>query len=96
LLPVCDIIKATTIVVSRNLIITGNNTIVNTFGGGFVANLDIRRAITYSGLRFWEVAAALGCTDSAFSRRLRRELPQPEKEKIFSVVQALVVKRGEE
>lgn len=52
-------------------------------------NKDIREAIVLAGLRYWQVAAAYGCTDGSFSRKLRRELPAEEKEKIFSIIQEL-------
>ena len=52
-------------------------------------NQDIRQTATKSSVRLWRIADALGITDSSFSRRLRKELPQEEKEKIFSIIQKL-------
>ena len=40
------------------------------------ANMDIRRAAASAGFYLWEVAAEVGVTDSTFSRKLRRELPE--------------------
>ena len=45
-------------------------------------NLDIRNKISEFNLKYWEVAENLGITDSTFSRRLRKELPEEEKTKI--------------
>lgn len=52
-------------------------------------NKDVREAIVSAGLRYWQVATAYGCTDGTFSRKLRRELPAEEKEKIFSIIREL-------
>ena len=54
-----------------------------------MCNQDIRQTATESSVRLWRIADALGITDSSFSRRLRKELPQEEKEKIFSIIQKL-------
>ena len=52
-------------------------------------NQDIRQTATESNVKLWRIADALGITDSSFSRKLRKELPQVEKEKIFSIIQKL-------
>lgn len=52
-------------------------------------NKDIREAIAAAKLRYWQVATAYGCTDGTFSRKLRRELPAEEKEKIFGIIREL-------
>ena len=54
-----------------------------------MANLDIRAAAVSAGVRLWRVADALGIADASLSRKLRKELPQEEKEKIFSIIQKL-------
>lgn len=53
------------------------------------ANSDLRQAAIEAHVRLWQVATALGITDSTFSRRLRRELPQEEKQKIFEIIEHL-------
>lgn len=50
---------------------------------------DIRRAAGSRCVKLWQIADALGIADSAFSRKLRKELPQEEKEKIFAVIESL-------
>ena len=52
-------------------------------------NQDIRQAAEKSGVRLWRIAEALGVADCNFSRKLRKELPQEEKEKIFSIIEKL-------
>ena len=53
-------------------------------------NQDIRRAAADAGVKLWQVAEALGIADCSLSRKLRRELPSKEKEKIFSIIRDLV------
>lgn len=50
------------------------------------ANRDIRDAVEEHGFRLWELAEALGLQDSNLSKKLRRELPEDEKKKIFSTI----------
>ena len=52
-------------------------------------NVDIRNAAGSHGLKLWQIADALGMSDSVFSRKLRKELPQEEKEKILAVIEKL-------
>ncbi|MDU5081236.1 hypothetical protein [uncultured Tissierella sp.] len=50
-------------------------------------NLDVRKAIEDSNIKYWQVAERLGIQDGNFSRRLRRELPRSEKERIFKAIE---------
>ena len=52
-------------------------------------NKEIRNAAGGHGLKLWQVAEAIGMNESAFSRKLRKELPQEEKEKILAVIEEL-------
>lgn len=52
-------------------------------------NQEIRLAVKKSGVRLWMVAEVLGIQDSALSRKLRRELPDEEKERILGIIQTL-------
>ena len=58
-------------------------------------NTEIRRDIVRSGLKYWEVAQAYGCTDSTFSRKLRQELSDDEKVKIRAIIIQLAGERDE-
>ena len=60
-----------------------------------MCNLDIRKEIEEAGLRFWQIAYALGINDSNFSRKLRRELPEVEKARIRKII-AELAKEGQE
>lgn len=52
-------------------------------------NNDIRKAAKVAGVFLWQIAEELGMTDGNFSRRLRKELPAAEKEKIFAIIERL-------
>lgn len=52
-------------------------------------NLEIRTAIKKARLYSYEVAAALGLSETSFSRKLRKELSEDEKEKILAVIEKL-------
>lgn len=54
-----------------------------------MSNQDIRRTAAGAGVRLWQIAQELGITDCNFSRKLRRELPQEEKERIFTIINQL-------
>lgn len=42
-------------------------------------NTDIRKEAANQGVKLWQIADKLGITDSYFSKKLRKELPQEEK-----------------
>lgn len=54
-----------------------------------IANNDIKLQAKISGVRLWQVAQRLGITDSTFSRKLRNELSEKEKERIFNIIEEL-------
>mgnify|MGYP001864556347 FL=1 len=54
-----------------------------------VNNQDIRRTAAGAGVKLWQIADALGIADCSLSRKLRKELPVEEKEKIFSIIEKL-------
>ena len=53
------------------------------------ANTDIREYAKTKGIKLWQVAGALHIYDSNLSRKLRFELPQEEKERIFAIIDEL-------
>ena len=53
------------------------------------ANLTIRVAAKEQKVPFWAIAAKLGIHENTFSRRMRKELPKSEKEKILVIIQSL-------
>lgn len=58
------------------------------------ANAEIRKAAKSAGVYLWEIAERIGINDGNFSRKLRRELPTEEQEKILGVINALAAERA--
>lgn len=54
-----------------------------------VTNQDLRQAAKESGIKLWQIAEIYGLNDGNFSRKLRKELPAEEKEKIRSIIAQL-------
>lgn len=52
-------------------------------------NQDIRRTAAGAGVKLWQIADALGIADCSLSRKLRKELPREEKERIFEIIKNL-------
>ena len=50
-------------------------------------NTDIREAVNTADLKLWQIAEALNLSDGTFSRKLRKELPQDVKNKIFEIIE---------
>ena len=61
--------------------------------GGFVmvtlANTEIREAAKRNGVRLWQVAEVIGIADATFSRKLSRDLPASERERVMTVIEKL-------
>jgi hypothetical protein len=53
------------------------------------ANSDIRLMARRHGVRHWQISAELGIHDSAFSRKMRKELSEEEKEEVFNIITRL-------
>ncbi len=49
-------------------------------------NVEIRTELMKRGMKNYELAELLGIADSALSRKLRKELPEDEKQKILEVI----------
>ena len=60
-----------------------------------LANTEIRDAAKRNGVRLWQVAEGIGITDAPFSRKLRRELPADEREKVLNVIAKLAAESRE-
>lgn len=54
-----------------------------------LANTEIRDAAKRNGVYLWQVAEGIGITDATFSRKLRRELPADERERVLNVIDKL-------
>lgn len=57
-----------------------------------MCNIDVRRAAAGNGVRLWQVADALGIADAQLSRKLRKELPDDEKEKSLKSFRRFLLK----
>ena len=58
-------------------------------------NLEIRHAAKTAGLRLWQIAERIGINDGNFSRKLRRELPQAERDKILKIIADIAAENQE-
>lgn len=52
-------------------------------------NLEVREAIKRARLFGYEVAAALGMSETSFSRKLRQELSSEEKVRVLATIDKL-------
>ena len=50
------------------------------------ANQKIRDYAKSKGVLLWEIAEKIGVNDGNFSRKLRRELPDEERERIMQII----------
>ncbi len=60
-----------------------------------VANKEIRDAAKEAGICLWQVAEKLGVSDGNFSRKLRRELPAEDREKVLNIIRELSQEKQE-
>ena len=79
--------------ISQQLIAVNNN--FTELEGKSVSNKDIRAAAKEAGVFLWQIAAKYGISDGNFSRKLRKELPMNEKQKILGIIEALAHERQE-
>ncbi|MCM1543806.1 MAG: hypothetical protein NC110_00760 [Ruminococcus sp.] len=54
-----------------------------------MANKDIRAKAKEKGVYLWKIADILGVCDMTFTRKMRHELPEDEKAKIFAIIDEL-------
>lgn len=52
-------------------------------------NIEVRSAAASAGVKLWQIADALGMTDGNFSRKLRKELSQEEKQMILEIIERI-------
>lgn len=56
-------------------------------------NREIRERALSRGVKLWEIANALGITDSTFSKKLRFELTDEETAQILQIIDELAENR---
>ena len=49
-------------------------------------NRKVRETAKARGVMLWEIAERIGINDSNFSRKLRRELPEDEQNRLLSLI----------
>lgn len=59
-------------------------------------NKTIRDEARACGVKLWQIAERLGITDGNFSRKLRKELPEEERERVIDIIHALAEKARED
>ena len=59
-----------------------------------LANTDIRAAAKSAGVRLWELADHFGISEPTVTRKLRRELPQGEKQRILSAIEEIAKEKS--
>ena len=57
-------------------------------------NFDVKERALKKGVCLWKVAEALGIADTSMSRKLRKELPQDEKERIFNIIDQIAAEKA--
>lgn len=57
-------------------------------------NLDIRLMAAGHGIKLWQIADSLGISDCTFSRKLRKEISESEKQEIFAIIEELTRRDG--
>lgn len=58
------------------------------------ANLSLKRTARARGVFLYEIADRLGMIDTAFSRKLRRELDEGERQQILEIIDELAAGKG--
>lgn len=58
------------------------------------ANKEIRSRAAEKGVYLWEIADKIGLRDSSFSRKLRKELPENEKQHIFKIIDKIAAEKA--
>ena len=59
-----------------------------------LSNNEVRKKAKEQGVRLWEVAEALNISEPTMTRKLRKELPTAEKERILSIIEDIASDRN--
>lgn len=57
-------------------------------------NADLKSYAKLNGVRLWQIAEVLHINDGNFSRKLRKELSEAQKQEIVRIIDELAEKRG--
>ena len=58
-------------------------------------NERVREMARRHGVKLWLIAEAAGLSDSAFSRKLRHELPESEQRELITIIERIAAERGD-
>ncbi len=59
-----------------------------------MCNADVRERAKASGVFLYQVAAAMGISEPTMTRKLRFEMSESEKKKVFDVIDGIKVKKN--
>ena len=54
-----------------------------------MTNQELKLKDAGEGVKLWQISEKLGMADCSFSLKLRRELPDEEKERILAIIEEL-------
>lgn len=57
-------------------------------------NEAIKAALKQNAVYQWEVAELLGIPESTFSRKLRHELPEADRDSVLKAIEKIAAERG--
>ena len=58
------------------------------------SNLDIRQHALANGIPMYKIAEALGMSETGFSRKMRYELSEDEKKRVFDAIDRVIIGRA--
>ena len=72
------------------MILSQDNKIINKKMKGCenLNNIEIRLEMAKAGLKQWQVADLVGITEQALSKKLRKELPAEEQQRIIKTIKS--------
>lgn len=56
-------------------------------------NSDLRKSAKENGVALWEIADRLNISEPTMTRKLRRELPAEEKQRIISLIDEIAAEK---
>ena len=57
-------------------------------------NLEIRKKLRQADILQWQLAEKMGIAEMTLCRKLRRELPEEEQQKIFKIIDELATENN--
>lgn len=59
-------------------------------------NLLIRQTAKQNGVKLWQIAERFGLNDGNFSRKLRRELPKEDQQRIMLIISEIAEEESDD